>query len=84
MSERQSGLGSPAALLGFRSAKLSISASGGWLLARDALRAGSWTSQCFAFGGFLLNDSPSSSSRRIAFDRDGESLSTPHRSIAKT
>ena len=40
--------------------------------------------QCFSFGGFLLNDSPSSSSRRMASDREGESFSAAHRSTART
>ena len=39
---------------------------------------------CFTFGGFLLNDSPSSSSRRVASDREGESFSAAHRSTART
>ena len=58
-----------------------------WAPYQDQSRSSAMTTpighQCFAFGGSLLNDSPSSTSRRRASDRDGESLSTAHRSIAR-
>lgn len=40
------------------------------------------SNQFLTFGGLLPNESPSSTSRRIASERDGESFSCPHRLTA--